>query len=333
METRSLALFFCLSFYSLPGFSQSSSTPSVLDVGVVLLSEGADGSPVGELDLGRVDAGSVVKANFRIKNGLQRSLFLKKVRPSCSCVDVLVPSGQVDSGQETKDASVLVKVPQVRSSRLSLADIVLVEDGENVQYGEPRLRLFARVDRPIYFPIARATHFLSNDERFVFALGFFASPELDLSTVRIVPLSDKFDVVQTRKEKGSSECQLEISGLRSDALDERLASFDVALKTEELTFSDKIEIEFFDGSTVRIVPSLPSAENGLVRFSLFRRQGFANSDVSISVQDQALVTKSKPLGKSIIAVEVTIPTGYDAAEGVLALSIDGVNMNVPFSNR
>jgi hypothetical protein len=244
-----------------------------------------------------------------------------------------VPSGQVESGQETKDASVFVKIPQVRSNRLPLADIVLVEDGENVQYGEPRLRLFARVDRPIYFPFTRATHFLSNDERFVFALRFVAAPELDLSTVRFVPRSDKFDVVQTRKEKGSSECQLEISGLRSDALDARLASFDVELKTEKSTFSDRIEIEFFDGNSVRIVPSLPSTERGLVRFNLFRRQGFANSDVSISIQDQTLVTESKPLGKSIIAVEVTIPTGYDAEEGVLALSVDGVNMNVPFSNR
>ncbi len=320
-----MVLCFLISFGSLTsdGLFADDTVVELTDEGTV------EGVLIGILDLGEVKAGATVDASFILKNKSDRSISYNRVRPSCGCTTVEVKAETLESAKGVSmPARVAVTVPSVQARNFPISEVTLLQQDSDVPVA--MIRIKATVERPFWVKEKAISVSLDKSERFEARFSFETSAKFDPKLVNVTVNDPNVSVsLNVINEKQS---EIVLVGVRGQALAKRVCLVSLAYRSDDWNLTDELSIFFYDQEAIRVFPSVVELQNGKIRFKLYREQGFTKSKLVIKTDaDVELITKSDPIGKSLLSVTVDIPSGIELTK--LKMELGESTLLIPISKK
>jgi hypothetical protein len=318
--------------------SPGSETGEVVSQEVVLRSTPASGEAgaVGEIDLGRVEAGSFVTARLFLKNGTDSALKFDLAKPTCSCAEPKIPAGSLAAGERHSMPSVVrIRIPTVRVKDSVLAEIKLFD--KEISEAVAKLRVRATVERPFYIRDSVSSLTLNAEPQFEVQIPIEVNPDLELETIKLTLIQSKVpvDVRLSRVQPGKADCRITLIGGREEAIAARSITLQVAYEDGHWSIRDSLHVNFYDGTSIRLFPADLVVREGAVEFQMYRKSGFTIDALKCQTdQGESLDARFSCVRNSLVFAQVTIPSSVRGrsmliTDGDFAFSIPIVSESTP----
>lgn len=307
--------------------SKSSQSDIRLDNGVkIIASSASDGSEFhGEVSLGKVMAGSEVNASFVLANDSSFPIAFNRVRTTCSCVEAKIPACRLERGEAMgSDSRISVKVPQIRAKNAKVAEVILFS--QEVPDREVRLTVRANIERPFFLSQLKTSVLLDQSETFSHSIPMELPDYTSVNDIVLHSSIEGLEVSIDRIPGTDASGKLTISGERKLVISEKSAFVRLVLVKDSWNLADVVEIDFYDGTLLKVVPPAPVVRSGRVTFNIVRKAGFESGDVVVMLGGNKLESVVKTLTKSVLNVTVTIPGDQGSP---LLVSVDGMEIEFP----